>query len=995
MSFRDSRCGRSARSHDFFATAFAATVFFVGVGCSQSGSQPVSSAETLRLARIALVKGDCAEAERLVRLIPQVSSEWQVGQLIAGETATKEGQLHKSLSYYLAAAEDESTTDGQLGLFSAAEIYKELGELESAEELYRRVLILNPTNGITNSRMALLLSLTNRRWEALDNFFELIKGGEATFRELGMAADVSRQIRQPDLLARFVENNPDGIFVRLACAADAFHEGEPRAIDQLEALVKTRPSFVSAQAMLGELLVDLPGTQRFLEWHESLPATAEQSPDIWYVRGLWARRQADLPTATKCLWQSVIRMPFHRRGFCALAQVLTTTNDPDSESVRRYCDLLRDVSQEIDLVLTSDGKNEAAVRKVAELMEQLGRIWEACAWAVEARRRFPASQWPDALLGRLSHRLQPGLPRIDPVLNPVTGRLASAVSEFERLVENTSRMNIAPAVVTWNAAITFEDTNAIQFRYYNADDPDTKGVRVFEQTGGGVGIIDFDLDGSPDVFLTQGTEWVSGKDNPETTSAFQDCLFRNVRGERFEYSPSAVDEQTAGYGQGCAVGDFNNDGLPDLYVANVGKNNLYQNQGDGTFLDVTDQSSIDDEAWTASAMLCDLNADGLPDLFDVNYVMGTDVYTKICQDRACSPSVFEGAPDRLLINLGDGDFRQMEDATPQVNSKGLGIIAFENAADRRPSLFISNDQVANFLLDNRPANNPENISLNDSATFNGLAFNDQGLPMACMGVAMDDLDGNGLLDLFVTNFQDESNTVYLQDTVGLYVDATKAAGLQAVSLPYTGWGTQALDADLDGRPDLIVANGHVDDGREYGGDYHQRPQFFHNVGGRFEELSPDQAGSYFSGMYLGRGVARVDWNLDGRPEFIVSNINANVSVLKNTTKDCGHSASFRLVASTTARDAIGTRVTVTYSGREITRQLTAGDGYMASNERLLQFGLGDATVIDSVRIQWPSKNYSELSSIPADSTVTIVEGLPTATFQAHHDFGSLRVNVQP
>lgn len=984
------------RSHKHVIVAVAIVVLFLGSGCFQSGSPSTPPAESLRLARLALVGKDLAEAERLAKSIPPDSKQWQASQLIIGEVASRKGRLRQALPYYLAAAKDDSTEDGQLALFSAAELYKELGELESAEQLYRQVLSLNPANGVTNSRMALLLSLTNRRWEALDNFFALIKGGDATFRELGMAADVSRQIRQPDLLARCVERNPSGLYVRLAVAADSFHEGKVGAIEQLRPLVNEHPRLVSAQAMLGELLVDLPDTGRFLDWHQALPAIAEQSPDIWYVRGLWARRQGNLSVAADCLWQSVIRASLHRRGYCALAQVLAATEDPDRDSVIKYCNLLGDVSQQVDHVLSSDGKDEAAARKVTQLMEQLGRNWEACAWAVEARRQYPDSDWPDAILSRLSKSLQPELPRIAPAVNPSAGRQVSDVPGLHQLIADVSQQHrVARMKATLPVSIQFEDTAAIDFQYFNADDPATKGVRVLEQTGGGVGIIDFDMDGSPDVFLTQGVEWESGRNSPEQTSSLHDALFRNLDGDRFEDRSSAIAERIAGYGQGCTVGDFQNDGFPDLYVANVGKNCLYQNQGDGTFIDVSEQASLSDREWTASVLMCDLNADSLPDLYDVNYLMGDDVYTKICRDRACSPSVFDGSPDRLLINLGDGTFRPIDEATPQVNSKGLGIVAFETASDRRPSLFISNDQVANFMLKSRPADNSENIVLSDDAMVTGLALNDQGLPMACMGIAVDDLDGNGLLDLFVTNFQDESNTVYLQDTVGLFVDTTRATGMQSVSLPYTGWGTQTLDADLDGRPDLVVANGHVDDGREFGGDYHQRPQFFHNVGGRFEELPATQAGKYFSGMYLGRGVARVDWNMDGMPEFIVSNINAGVSVLKNTTKSCGHGVSFRLIASTTARDAIGAQVTIKYSGQDVTRQLTAGDGYMASNERLLQFGLAETTMIDSVQIHWPSKSVSELASFPVDCTVTVVEGKPIATCVTKHESRSLPVVIQP
>ena len=263
-----------------------------------------------------------------------------------------------------------------------------------------------------------------------------------------------------------------------------------------------------------------------------------------------------------------------------------------------------------------------------------------------------------------------------------------------------------------------------------------------------------------------------------------------------------------------------------------------------------------------------------------------------------------------------------------------------------------------------------------------------------MGVAIDDLDGNNLLDLFVTNFQDESNTLYLQDAPGLFTDATKKAGLQAVSIPYTGWGTQTLDADLDGLPDLIVANGHVDDGRVVGRDYHQRPQFFQNRGGRFQELASADVGPWFGELHLGRGLARVDWNLDGLPDFIVSLMNAPLAVMKNTSVGTGHFLRVQLRATETARDAIGATVTIEFDGKTVTRQLLAGDGYMASNERVVEFGLGSSANVDTIRIDWPSGATSTAMPQTVDSTFIVVEGTDTGTVVEQSGVSSIRVTTR-
>lgn len=963
------------------------------VGCSRATPAP----ELLAGAERALLESDSDRVEELVRQISPESNEWQAAQLLAGEAATKAGRFESAIEYYLAAVEfDDTTPDGLLARFSAAEIYLELGQLTQAENFYRQVLSAQPGNGLTNERMAFLLSMTGRRWAALDHYFVLIKGGEAGYRELALAADVGRSIEQAEFLEKCKRLCPTDKLVRLALATHSYDEGHSDAQELLKQLSSQFPELIAAQSMWGELLVDDSSRTAFLNWHESLPSAAEDSPDIWFVRGLWARKQSDLEAARECFWQTVIRTPFHRRALYMLGQVLLALDDPQADQVAEYAQSLIHLSQSIDQVLISKGNSEKNFHETTRLLEQLGRLWEACAWSVVGRERFPDSNWPSETLSRHGYKLTTELPWIQVEKNPVANRKKSSVPHFDRLLakvstDSKSVRGAATSETVDEAEIRFEEVSLIPFQYFNSEDLSTKGVRTFEQTGGGVAIIDFDSDGYPDVFLSQGSKWNTGEDQPAASVVHSDKLFRNADGESFIDASSGLTGLDSGYGQGCSGGDFNNDGFTDLYVANVGKNCLYQNLGDGTFEVVTELAGLTDDSWTVSSMVADLNSDGLPDLLDVNYLMGEGVFERICEGRACSPSVFPGAPDRILINQGNGEFAEAKDATPLKETKGLGVVAFELEPNRRPKLFVANDQVANFFLDNLPTEDADEINLKNHANVAGLAFNDDGLPMACMGVAIDDFDGNGSLDLFVTNFQNEANTLYLQDSPGLFGDATKAAGLEAASIPYTGWGTQSLDADLDGWPDLVIANGHVDDYRDEGGEYHMRPQFFRNLRGKFHELMPDSVGRWFADKYLGRGLARVDWNRDGLPEFIVSNINSPLALMKNVSINTGHFLKVKLIATQTARDAIGARVSLQLGDRSVTRQLVSGDGYMASNERVVNFGLAGSDRIDRLVVHWPSGAKTTLESLPADSALKIVEGSKLATVSDASSIESLAV----
>jgi hypothetical protein len=328
------------------------------------------------------------------------------------------------------------------------------------------------------------------------------------------------------------------------------------------------------------------------------------------------------------------------------------------------------------------------------------------------------------------------------------------------------------------------------------------------------------------------------------------------------------------------------------------------------------------------------------------------------------------------MNLGDGRFRDVSQASGIVcpNGKGLGIVAADFDGSRRLSLFIGNDGVPNFFFQNQTDRPGADLRFSEQALVSGLALDGDGLPHGTMGIASGDVNGDGRIDLFITSFSDQANVLFLQQAGHLFVDATRQVGLHHPSFRL-GFGTQFLDADLDGLPDLVLANGHIFEDFARGAPFKMQPQFFRNVAGkRFREVPAEALGDYFRREYLGRGLARIDWNRDGREDFAVSNMNDPACLVTNRTPRHGRHLAVQLRGTASARDAIGATVTIVAGKETWTRQLTAGDGYQASNQRQLVFGLGRHERIDRLVVQWPSGRVDEHPGPSVDTEITLIEG---------------------
>lgn len=496
---------------------------------------------------------------------------------------------------------------------------------------------------------------------------------------------------------------------------------------------------------------------------------------------------------------------------------------------------------------------------------------------------------------------------------------------------------------------------------------------VIETVGPGGGFFDYDGDGRLDIYLINGAAVPGTEYDP----APQNALYYNRGDGTFADVTEHADVGDTGYGMGCAVGDIDNDGDLDLYVTNFGANVLYRNEGDGTFADVTASAQVGDEGWGASAAFADIDRDGFVDLYVGNYHNFSYTNHRVCAEGGsglqlyCGPEAFDGVTDVLYRNEGDGTFADITTAAGLGSTEGkeLGVVFGDVDLDGDPDLYLANDKTLNFLYLNDGTGH-----FADEALLAGVAYNEDGDVEAGMGVDMGDYDNDGDYDLFVTNFQWETNTLYKNLGDGSFVDETFLAGLGKDSIAYLAWGTRFFDVDNDGDRDLFIANGHLEsDVEQYeNATFPQRNQLFLNVGdGRFEEYVED--GGALSLKRVSRGAAFGDYDDDGDIDVLVANVAAQPTLMRNDGAS-GQWVRLRLEGRDSNRAGIGTRVEVTSGGRVQTDEVRSGASYLSQSDVQLHFGLGTSTSIERAVVYWPSGRVEEYADLGVNQEHLLVEG---------------------
>ena len=911
---------------------------------------------------------------------------WRIG--LAFE---KNGQSMKAIDALLSAISfSNSDQETRSVLLSLSRIYSDDFQFHNALDTLNRISQEFKSEAAVQLASAKLLDRMGRRFEANQLHLKLVEDRKHSVEDLILLAS-----RQDPAVDEVLENVLQGAeegrqAYRLSRALIHVRSGELVSAERLlQDEVDEHPSDVEVHALLGLVKIDLGQFDALADWHTNLPVTADDHPDVWFVRAAWAEFLQQKAMAIQCYCQ-VMRLDLHHQPsvFRLLALLKNDQIEDDlRQRLSRFQSDLRTYRQVCKRIFF-EGPKPALLNQAISLTDRLFRFQEAIGWCEITPSALVAIDPDRPSPQKFTEKIRQQISKVEHPVRQLLQQLESDARYPQVTADQLLLFNVAAADQGQQrtgslAAVTFVDKASemrIGFQYDNGA-TQRSGLMIQQSMGGGVAVIDFDQDGWPDVFLPQGIS-PDAEGSAEGRVISSDALYRNRTAGRFDTVQELAGCVDSAYSHGAAVGDVNEDGFPDLVVANRGQNHVYLNNGDGTFQRMSSQ--ISSAKWTMSAFIADVNGDGLADVFEVNYLASDRPFTEVCIDaklqlpRTCPPEKFTGEVNDLYLNDGAGAFKKVtnESGLSELTGKSLGVVAADFNGDGAVSMFVANDQVRNEFLERVEQENlgDTSVMFANTAALKGIAANGTGELLACMGIASGDVNHDGRLDLFVTNFYRQENTLYTNAIGGGFVDSTREAKLRAPSLPELGFGTQFLDADLDSELDIIVGNGHLDDFTDRGIPFEMQPQLFMNSGAmQFEVRPASSVGAWFEKRHLARGIAKLDWNRDGLEDFGVSMLSEPMALLTNSTENAGHFLNVKLIGDSSSRDAVGATAKIEFSEAERWMQVTAGDGYASANQKHLTFGVKDAQIVNNMTITWPSGTIQSFKDIPTDQSYFVIE----------------------
>ncbi|MBC7966325.1 MAG: VCBS repeat-containing protein, partial [Fuerstia sp.] len=849
-----------------------------------------TAAQLLANARFADGKGREKEALAFALRSLEEDPANSEARLLAGELSARAGD-HASVAGLLTHPEFTNADCHSRDRLRAATLLRKAGAISAAESILRSIIRDAPEHSEAVAQLTGLLLSTGRRWEGHQLLRLRLQTADPTsskmsFNDLILLGDSELIFDDRSLINQALRYDPESPEAQLGNARIQFSYSRfDEARRAAETAIKGRPDLSEAFVLLGRILLELDDQAALELWCRGMRASAEEIPDFWAVRAELSERAGKTEAARRCWWECLHRNPDHRLAAYRLALSLPAGKfETERALLFERSHNLELLSQTIQALLKGERGLEAMI-EASNLCKTLNRPLESHFWislndgyrqtgVASQRRSYPPVGRPDEFRSEQS-ALPAKLAAMDLSSIPLP-----ELSEWHQAAELTPGFaNAAP--------LSFEDISeaaGIDFQYSNGGNFQTGGVELHQTLGGGVGVIDIDADNLPDLFFVQSREL----ENRHLAGHSLGQIYRNLGDERFGNVSETAGPFDTSFGQGVAVGDIDCDGFSDLYIAAAGRNRLFLNHGDGTF-EASTLAGLDGDSWTSSCLIADLNGDALPDLFDVNYLEGREPFLHRCRTSTgervvCKPNQFAAAQDALLLNSGDGSFQDISAlcGIEAPDGKGLGVVTIVNSETGRIDLFVANDTTENFLFVNSGNSDSGMPVFREEGLFRGVAANAYGIRQACMGISTGDVDGNGLQDLFVTNFYNDTNTLYCQTSAGQFTDSTRTSRLADPSLLMLGFGTQCLDVNRDSWPDIVVTNGHIDNFSDDGTPWKMRSQLFVNQGGGiFLEHLPEHSSDWFGLETLGRALARVDLNADGLDDFVVTHLDRRPSLMVN------------------------------------------------------------------------------------------------------------------
>ena len=810
------------------------------------------------------------------------------------------------------------------------------------------------------------------------------------------------------------DKNDDRVW--LGCANHAILTGQfAEASSWLERCLSRRPDDLAVWQAQLELALATNDGGGFWAALTHLPSRHFEEAEILAFRALLAANNNDLEREEHELSSLIACDPGNANALERLAVLNAESGrHREAEALHRRRDEISQAREKCRQILQDglDVPNRAHV--LAELSAKLGRTFDAQAWSILAEAGLGArggdqtgltspnsSPLPASVVARaaaLSAAHQIAGERAARAGQTLSERLADLRTEPRiRQREGEASFEPAPALGSHGHSPSRDFRAGVESKKATpdfVDDAPSAGLRFQLNSGhtiqrllpetmsGGIGLIDVDGDGWLDVYCVQGGALSDSPDGPRTAPpAVGDRLLRNRGDGTFEdvteKSGIARIAWGQGYGHGVAVGDYDNDGLPDLFVSRLMTYSLYRNQGNGTFEDVTKSAGLAGRRdHPTSAAWADLDNDGDLDLYVCHYMIWDPAHPKICQDKEgqihyCHPLKVSPAPDHVFRNDG-GRFVDVTalSGCAENDGRGMGVVAADLDGDCLIDLFVANDSTVNFLWRNQGR-----FHFEETAIEAGVGASVQGGYQAGMGVACGDLDGDGRLDMMVTNFYGEGTTLFHNLGDGLFTDQSAASGIALATRYLLGFGIAMADVTNHGRLDVMITNGHVDDNRRFY-PYAMPGRLYENRSdGRLVDVS-DKAGQCWKVERVGRGLAAGDLDNDGRVDALIVAQNEPLAYFHNRSQNFGHFVTFRLEGTKSNRDGVGASVTVTARKHRQVAQRTGGGSYQSANDPRLHFGLGDSEHVDSVDVHWPSGQVDRWTDLAADSGYVLREGEP-------------------